>query len=144
MWVWDQSRRWSNWRWRLAQGSPGGARGVEPFERRLLVGGWFSAEVGDAKELVTFGEDGGDERVAVVEEVVDRRHGDGAVSDQLAGLAVDREAAQEGVEVDSEEQLDRRPPPNPSPPGSAWPASIRGPLGARRSESGGWQSGSAG
>jgi hypothetical protein len=71
----------------------GGAGGVDPLEGALLVGGGFSAEVGDAEDLFAFCEDGGDEGVAVLEEVVDGGDGDGSVADEFAGFAGGGEAS---------------------------------------------------
>jgi hypothetical protein len=71
----------------------GGAGWVEPFEGALLVGGRFSSEVGDAGDFVASGEDGGDEGVGALEDVVDGGDCNRSVADEFAGFAGDREAS---------------------------------------------------
>jgi hypothetical protein len=82
----------------------GGAGRVDPLQRGLLRGGGFPAQVGDALDLLASGGDGV-EYGAGVEEVGDGGDGDGAVADEFAGLAFDGCAAEEGVEVDADEDL---------------------------------------
>jgi hypothetical protein len=75
----------------------------------LLVGVRSSAEVSDAGDGMGPREDGTDKGISNVDQVAHHRDSDWAVADELAGLTRPGSAAEPGVVVNSEEQLDGSP-----------------------------------
>src|SRR5579859_3844085 len=88
-----------------------GAGGVEPFQGGALVGGGTAAQVGDADDVVAVGGEGGQERVAGVDQVADGGDRHRSVADHFAHLAGDRVAPQQGGQVGADDDLDVDPGP---------------------------------
>src|SRR5579859_5538828 len=87
------------------------AGGVEPFQGGALVGGGPPAQVGDADDGVAVGGEGGQERVAGVDQVEDGGDRHRPEADHLAHLAGDRVAPQQGGQVGADDHLDVDPGP---------------------------------
>ena len=65
----------------LGRATLGRARGIEPLEGRLLVGGRAAAEVGHPDQGLGLRQDGGHQRLTRVQQVVHGGNRDGPVAD---------------------------------------------------------------
>jgi hypothetical protein len=103
-----QSARWSPLEVGLGGTALRRTRGVEPLEGRLLMGRPLPAKMGHANRRTPSGQNGRHEGIASLRQVPDHRDRDWPVADQLTGFTRTGDASQEGVVVDTDQELYRR------------------------------------